>query len=447
MAVQLQSMTEGNLSRQILRFSAPLMLSNVLQVLFNMSDIAVVGRFAGATALGAVGCTSTVVYLFTGFLIGMGSGVNVLCARFYGARNRHDMEKTVHTAAITCLLAGLVLLLAGQAVARWLLTLLHTRPEHIDGAVLYLRIYFWGMPALAMYNFGSGVLSAVGDTKRPLYYLLGAGVLNVALNLFFVIVCHLGVAGVALASILSQYLSAGLILWALARSGGCYGLRFSKLRLSPDKSAALLRLGIPAGLQNAIFSLANLFVQAGINSFDAAVVEGNAAAANADGLVYDVMAAFYTACSSFIGQNYGAGKKDRILKSYFISLFYSAATGILIGLSLLAFGRHFLALFATDPAVIDAGMERLRVMGLCYGFSAFMDCTIAASRGLGKSIPPMILVILGSCVFRIIWVYTVFAWFRTVTSLYLLYICSWTVTALAEIIYFVHCYRKQIARM
>ena len=445
MAVKLQTMTEGKLPRQILRFSAPLMLSNVLQVLFNMSDIAVVGQFAGAKALGAVGCTGTIVMLYTGFLIGMGSSVNVQTARFYGAQHKKEVSQTVHTAGIVCLLAGLLLLLTGQFSARWLLELLNTRPEHIDGATMYLRIYFWGMPALALYNYGSGVLSAVGDTRRPLYYLLAAGVLNVALNLVFVICFHMDVAGVALASILSQYISAGLILRALLHSRDCYGLQISHLKLYRDKAAALLRIGIPAGLQNAIFSLANLFIQASINSFDAVVVEGNAAAANADGLVYDIMAAFYTACSSFIGQNYGAGKKDRILKSYFISLLYSFAIGAVLGLALVVFGKPFLSIFTTDTAVMEAGMDRLRIMGLCYCFSAFMDCTIAASRGLGKGVVPMIFVILGSCVFRIVWIYTVFAWFGTVTSLYLLFICSWTVTAIAEILYFAHCCRKQLS--
>lgn len=249
----------------------------------------------------------------------------------------------------------------------------------------------------------------------------------------------------ALASIISQYLSAGLILRALMRSTDCYALRRSALKLDPAKTRTILALGIPAGCQNAIFALANLFIQASINSFDTIVVRGNSAAANSDALVYDVMAAFYTACSSFMSQNYGAGKPDRVKKSYFISLAYSFGVGLVLGLSLVVFGRSFLALFTTEAPVVEAGMQRLMIMGLSYPISAFMDCTIAASRGLGRTVAPTVIVILGSCVFRIAWIYTVFAYFHTIESLYLLFVCSWTITAIAEIIYFVRCYKEQMA--
>ena len=307
-----------------------------------------------------------------------------------------------------------------------------------------MRIYFLGMPAMALYNYGNGVLSAAGDTRRPLVFLLIAGILNVALNLFFVIVCNMSADGVALASILSQYLSAVLILIALFRSHEDYALHLKKLRLHGEKSRMLLTLGCSAGFQNAIFSIANLFIQGAVNSFPTVVVEGNSAASNADGLVYDVMAAFHTACASFIGQNYGAGHRDRVRKSYLISLTYSFALGTALGLALVFFGEGFLALFTDDPAVAQEGMARLRVMGFSYGISAFMDCTIAASRGLGKCVVPTIIVIAGSCVFRVIWVYTVFAYFRTLMSLYLMYAFSWTITAVAEIIYFRITYRKQM---
>ena len=438
------ALAHGPIGRQILRFSLPLMLSNVLQVLFNMSDIAVVGRFSGPRALGAVGSTAILVTLFTGFLIGMGSGVNALVARYLGADSREETDQTVHTAAILCLIVGGVLLALGMVLARPLLELLHTKDELIDGATLYLHIYFLGMPAMALYNYGNGVLSAAGDTRRPLVFLLIAGILNVALNLFFVIVCNMSADGVALASILSQYLSAVLILIALFRSHEDYALHLKKLRLHGEKSRMLLTLGCSAGFQNAIFSIANLFIQGAVNSFPTVVVEGNSAASNADGLVYDVMAAFHTACASFIGQNYGAGHRDRVRKSYLISLTYSFALGTALGLALVFFGEGFLALFTDDPAVAQEGMVRLRVMGFSYGISAFMDCTIAASRGLGKCVVPTFIVIAGSCVFRVIWVYTVFAYFRTLMSLYLMYAFSWTITAVAEIIYFRITYRKQM---
>lgn len=443
-----QDLTTGPLGKQIFLFSIPLILSNLLQVLFNMADVAVVGRFAGAAALGSVGSTTTLVALFTGLLIGMSNGVNVLTALHFGAKNKRELAETIHSAALLCALAGLVLLAVGMIFARGILELLHTKEELIDGAVLYLRIYFLGMPALGVYNFGNAVFSAVGDTRRPLRYLSLAGVVNLVLNLFFVIGCHLDVVGVAIASVASQYISAVLIVRALFRSGEeDYGLRIAELRLSKKRAKAILAIGLPSGLQNGIFSLANLFIQRGVNTFSATMVAGNSAASNADTLVYDVMAAFYTACSSFIGQNYGAGKKERIRKSYFISTGYSFGFGVVLGLLLLALGPQFLSLFTSEAAVVEAGMKRLSIMGLSYGVSAFMDASIAASRGLGRSLGPMIIVILGSCVFRVIWVYTVFAWFGTVTSLYLLYIFSWAITAAAEMWYFVRAYRQETAGM
>lgn len=439
-----KNLTEGPLGRQILVFSLPLVLSNLLQAVFNMTDIAVVGRFAGSQALGSVGSTTIFITLMTGFLIGLGGGVNVLVARFYGAEHPKDVERSVHSALLVCLAAGVLLLAVGVAFSPVLMRLLGTKPDLIDGAILYLRIYFLGMPAMAIYNFGNGVFSAVGNTRKPLVYLTIAGVLNVLLDMFFVIVCKMSVAGAALATILTQYLSAFLILRALARTDGCYGLRREKLQLDPAMTRSVLELGVPAGCQNAIFALANLFIQASINTFDTVVVSGNAAAANADPLVYDVMAAFYTACASFMSQNYGAGKPERVKRSYFISLGYSFGIGAVLGLSLVLFGQTFLSLFTTEPAVAEAGMQRLVIMGLSYPISAFMDCTIAASRGLGRTIVPTFIVIMGSCVFRVIWVYTVFAFFGTLLSLYLLFVCSWTITAIAEGIYFVRVYREEM---
>ena len=441
-----QSIRHENLAGQILLFSLPLVASNVLQVLFNMADIAVVGRFAGSISLAAVGSTSTAVTLFTGILIGVGSGVNALIAQYYGAKDDTQLRRTVHSAALICLLCGLLILTFGQFGSRPLLMLLNTKEELLDKATLYMKIYFCGMPALAVYNFGSAVYSAIGNTRKPLCFLMLSGVLNVVLNLFFVIVCKLDVAGVAIASVISQYLSAILIVAALLRSKEVYNLRLRELRLHPKNSREILRLGIPSGMQNAIFYVANLFIQAGVNSFDTVMVAGNSAAANADGLVYDVMAAFYTACSSFIGLNYGAGNPKRVRNSYLICLAYSFGVGAVMGLSLVAFGPAFLSLFTSEAAVIDAGMKRLTIMGFSYAVSAFMDNAIAASRGLGKSIVPMIMVISGSCIFRIIWVWTVFAYFGTIASLYLLYVFSWTITAVLENWYFIRCYRRIAAQ-
>ena len=436
------NMTEGPLAKQILFVSLPLMLSNLLQVLFNISDVAIVGRFAGSTALGSVGSTSIFVTLFTGFLIGLGGGINVLVARYYGAGRAEDVKKTVGSSLIISLIAGVILLLVGLFGSPALLQIINTKPDLLPGAVMYLRVYFLGMPALALYNYGNAVFSAIGDTKKPLTYLAIAGVLNVILNLFFVIVCKLSVVGVALASAISQCVSAGLILHALTKVQDSYALHLREVKFDRTIGQRVLVLGVPAGLQNAVFAFANLFIQAGVNSFDSLMVKGNSAAANADNLIYDAMAAIYMACASFMSQNYGAGKVDRVKKSFYISLAYSFAIGLVLGGSLLLFGREFLALFTTEPAVIDAGMHRIGVMGLAYCISAFMDCTIAACRGLGETVVPTILVVLGSCVFRVIWVYTIFAYFHTIPSLYLLYPFSWGLTAIAEIIYFVRIYKK-----
>ena len=429
-------MTSGSLWKNIFLFSVPLMFAQILEVMFNLSDVAVVGRFADYKALGSVGSTTLLVTLFTGFLIGMGSGVNVQTALALGAKDKKKVESTIHTSVVLCTIIGFAIGAVCFLFAEPMLSMMHTKPELIDAAVRYLKIYSLGMPAMAIYNYGNGVLSASGDTKRPLVYLTIAGILNVILNLFFVIVCHLAASGVAMASAIAQYVSAILIIRNLLRREDDSRLHISKIRVDKLTARAVLVLGIPAGIQNAIFALANLFVQTGVNSFDAVMVSGNSAAANADALIYNVMAAFYTGCSSFIGQNRGAGNKKRMLQTYFISLFYSFTIAAILGSLLFFFGRQFLGIFATESAVIDAGMQRIRIMGFSYAVSAFMDCAIAASRGIGKSIAPTVIVILGSCVFRVIWIYTIFAYFHTIASLYLLYVFSWSITAVAEIIYF-----------
>lgn len=420
------------------------MLSNVLQVLFNMADIAVVGRFGDSLSLASVGSTATAVTLFTGVLIGFSGGINAIAAKCFGARDGDGMRRTVHNGFIISLFLGILILLFGLFGSRALLSLLNTKPELLQKATVYMQIYFLGMPALAVFNMGNAVFSAVGNTKKPLVFLSISGALNVLLNLLFVILLKLDVVGVALASIISQYLSAVLIIVALSRA--CDDYRISLRYMKPDKATArqIIALGIPSGLQNAIFYVANLFIQAGVNSFDTVMVSGNSAAANADGLVYDVMAAFYTACSSFIGRAFGAGEKKKIKRVYFICLIYSFAAGLILGGALVLAGPAFLSLFTGDPAVVDAGMKRLTIMGLSYCISAFMDNTIAASRGVGRSIVPMIMVFMGSCIFRVIWIYTVFAYFATIPSLYLLYVFSWSITSALEIWYFFRCYKKEI---
>ena len=437
-------MTRGSLWKNILLFSLPLMLTQVLEVLFNLSDVAIAGKYAYNTyiALGAVGSTTTLVSLFTGLLIGIGAGVNVSVARWLGIGDDENVERTTHSSLLICLGAGILVCVICLFFAEPMLRLLNTKEEFLPGAVLYLRIYALGLPGMGIYNCGNGILSATGDTKRPLVYLSVAGVLNVILNLVFVIGCRMSAEGVAIASAIAQWVSAGLIFVHLLRRRDACRLELRKLRIHRMAAKRILMIGIPSGMQNAIFAVANLFVQAGLNSFDEITVSGAAAAANADTLIFNMMAAFYTACASFVSRNWGAGRKDRILKSYYISMLYAFLAGAIFGGLMLLLGRQFLYLFASEEAVIDAGMDRLRIMAFSYGFGALMDASIAASRGLGKSIAPTVMVILGSCVFRVIWIYTVFAFFHTVPSLYLLYIFSWVITGIAEFLYFRATYKK-----
>ena len=402
-------MTEGSLYKNILLFSIPLIFSQLLQVLFNIADVAVVGKFSSAAALGSVGSTTTLVSLFTAFLIGLGNGVNVRVAQYLGARQEESTRNCVHTSLILCTLMGLLISGLCLLLATPLLELLKTKEDLLAGAVLYFLIYALGMPALGIFNFGNAVLSATGDTRRPLLYLTIAGILNILLNLFFVIVCGMAAEGVALASVISQYVSAILVLGHMARLSGSCRLELRALRLHREEIGRILGLGIPSGVQNAVFAIANLFIQVGVNSFDSVVVSGNAAAVNVDNVIYNVMAAFYTACSTFMGQNWGAGKPDRMHKSYYISLGYAFLIAAILGMGFWLCAEPFLYVFTNDPAVAAAGMERMRIMCFSYAISAFMDCSIAACRGLGRSLIPTVIVILGSCVFRVIWVYTIFA--------------------------------------
>lgn len=437
-----KDLTEGSLFKGIFFYSAPLILTNLLQVLFNIADVAVVGRFAGSLPLGSVGSTSQLLFFFTGLLMGLGGGINVIVAFYIGAKSKKDITESIHTAFIISLIAGFILMIVGFFFARPILTLIKTKSELLDGAVTYFSIYMLSMPGVAIYNYGNAVLGASGDTKRPLYFLTISGIVNVILNLFFVIVCDMDCAGVALSTVISQYISAILVMISLFVGIGDVKFSLKSLRLSGEKSRRILKIGIPAGLQNSIFAFANTVIQVGVNSFDAVMVAGTSASSNLDNIIYNIMGAFYTANATFIGQNYGAKKKKRILQSTIISNGYALFFGIVISILLYIFGRQAIGLFTTDSAVIEAGLLRLNIMVFSYPVASFMDNTIAANRGLGKTVVPSIIVLIGSCLFRIVWVYTIFAWFKTIPSLFLLYIFSWALTAIAEMIYFVKEYRK-----
>lgn len=439
------SIVDGPILRNICLFSVPLIFTNMLQVLFNMVDIAVVGQFAGARALGAVGSTPNLLFLFGGLLIGIGGGVNALVAYFIGARDKKSLSETIHTAAIFCFFFGVLLLLIGTVFGREILLAMNTKADLLDGAALYFRIYMCGMPAVALYNFGNAIFSASGNTERPLYFLAISGIANVILDLIFVILLRLDVAGVALATVIAQYISALLVIISLLREKSDIRLSLPKLRIEKSKLVRLASVGLPSGFQNMIFAFANVFVQIGVNSFDSVMVAGNSASANVDPLIYNIMAAIYVACATFIAQNYGAGQRGRVRKSYLAATFLSFGIAFVLGALLFVFSRQVMSLFTSDKDVIECALHRVRIMAFSYCVSAFMDCTIAACRGLGKTLVPSIFVFLGSCVFRIAWILTVFARFGTIESLFLLYVFSWGITAIFEIAYFVRIYRKSFS--
>lgn len=430
------TLTSGSIAWNIFLFSVPLVCTNLLQVLFNIVDVAVIGRFAGSLSLGAVGSTPNLIFMFTGFLTGIGAGINVLTAYYIGAKDGNSVKAVVHSAAIFSLVLGVALLVLGVAFGNLILSAMRTKPELLGKASVYFRIYMLGMPAVALYNFGNAVFSATGDTKKPLEYLAVAGAVNVLLDLLFVVVLKMDVAGAAVATVCAQYISAFLVVAGLSRGVPGIRLERSSLRVDRQKLCRLAGVGFPSGFQNVIFAFANIFVQVGVNSFDSVMVAGNSASANIDPLIYNVMAAVYVACSTFIGQNYGAGSRKRVRRSYFVSLAMAFGAAFVMGTLLFLFGEAALSIFTNDSAVVACGLRRVHIMAFAYCVSAFMDTTIAASRGLGKTVVPSVFVFLGSCVFRIVWIYTIFAHFQTIESLFLLYPFSWGITAVIEIMYF-----------
>ena len=437
------NMLEGPILPQVLLFTVPLMLSGVLQLMFNAADIAVVGRFAGSQSLAAVSSTSSLIGLITNLFIGLSVGSNVVVAQGLGAGRDTTVRKAVSTAILIALVGGLILAAVGGIAAGKMLTIMAVPDDVISLSTLYLRIYFLGMPAIMVYNYGASILRAKGDTRHPLYYLTVAGVLNVVMNLFFVIVMKLDVAGVALATILSQYVSAVLVILLLIRERSAVHFDFKHPEFDKDAFKEIFRIGLPAGLQGTLFSISNVTIQASINSFGSTVMAGNGAASNLEGFVYVSMNAFYQACLSFTGQNIGAGKKERIGKILKVCLLCVLIGGGFLGLTVHHFSGTLLKIYSTDPEVIAAG--RVRTFWNCqfYALCGMMDVMGACNRGLGYSIMPMIVSLLGVCALRLLWVATVFAHFHTIEILYISYPVSWTITFIAHLI----CYlivRKKI---
>lgn len=439
-------MTSGPLLKKILIFSVPLMLSGILQLLFNAADIIVVGQFTGSSALAAVGSTSSLINLFVNVFIGFSIGANVLVAQYYGARDEKNVHETVHTSILLAVICGLILIVAGIALAPPMLELMDTPDEVLGQAVLYMRIYFVGMPATLVYNFGAAILRAVGDTRRPLYYLFTAGCVNVVLNLFFVVVCGRGVDGVAIATVISQIISAVLIVRCLTKSEGMYRLDLSRLKLHRQKVIQIARIGLPAGFQGAIFSISNVLIQSSVNSFGAIAMAGNTAASNIEGFIYTCMNAVYQTSLSFTSQNLGAGKIRRISRILLECLGVVLLVGAAMGFLAYAFGAELLHIYSGDPEVIENGLHRMRVICQTYYLCGMMDVTVGALRGLGYSVMPMLVSLAGVCGVRIVWIFTAFVWNRSLFTLYVSYPISWGATFVIHLICFLVVYRKLKAR-
>ena len=435
-------MCDGPLLSKILLFSVPLMMSGILQLLFNAADIIVVGRFAGSSALAAVGSTSSLINLLINVFVGLSVGVNVLVAKYYGGQREKDMSETVHTAVLTSLLSGLFLVILGGIAARPLLHLMGTPDDVLDQAVLYMRIYFLGMPVLMVYNFGAAILRAIGDTRRPLYFLFMAGVVNVALNLFFVIGLGMGVDGVGWATVISEHVSALLVLKSLMEAPGALKLNLKELRIHPKKLKRIVKIGLPAGMQGAIFSISNVLIQSSVNSFGSIAMAGNTASANIEGFVYTAMNAVYQTNLSFTSQNLGGRKYSRINRIMYICLAVVTVVGITLGITAVLAGDLLLGIYSSDAQVLRYGMLRLEIICGTYFLCGIMDCMVGSLRGLGYSVIPMFVSLTGACGFRVLWVFTVFAAYRSLDVLYLSYPVSWAITAVAHMITFRKIRRK-----
>ncbi len=437
-------MTNGAMFGKIILFTIPLMLSGMLQLLFNAADVIVVGRFVGESALAAVGSTGALTNLLINVFIGFSVGTNVLVAQAIGSGRLASASSTVHTSVLFSVLCGIFLAVLGVIFARPLLEVMDTPEDVIDQASLYMRVYFVGMPVVMLYNFGYAVMRALGDTRRPMYYLIVAGIVNVILNVIFVTQFHLDVAGVALATIISQAISAGLIvrcLCRLERTTGCR-LNLKKLHINKRVLFRMMRIGLPAGLQGAVFSISNVLIQSSVNLFGKTAMAGNAAASNIEGFVYTAMNSLHQTALSFTSQNYGANKMDRVKRVFIICMGTVTVIGIVLGGIAYLAGNTLLGIYSSSAEVISYGMIRLKYICILYFLCGLMDTIVGASRGLGSSLVPAIVSLIGACGLRIVWIYTLFRMDKTLENLYLSYPVTWFVTAAAQFVFFVFIFTK-----
>lgn len=442
-------MCSGSILKKLLIFTLPLMASSILQLLFNAADIVVVGKYAGDNALAAVGSNSSLINLLTNFFMGFSIGANVLVARFYGAKKEKDLKDTLHTAMTISVFSGIILTIIGVVFAEQILTWMQAPEGVFELAVIYLRIYFCGMTATMIYNFGAAILRAMGDTKRPLYFLLFAGVINVVLNLVFVIVFSMGVAGVGLATVISQVISATLIVRCMIKEQGSMHLEVRALKVHWDKFWQILRIGLPASVQGILFSFSNVIIQSSVNSFGEIVVAGNSAAANIEGFVYVSMNAFHQATIAFTSQNLGAAKYERLNKILFTAEACVITVGVIMGNAVVLFGRPLVGIYTNNPLVVDAGMNRIYVISRTYALCGIMDVVVGSLRGLGYSVVPMLVSLIGACGLRLVWIFTAFQLeqFHSPTWLYMTYPVSWIITFTAHFICYAILIRKVKKRL
>ena len=439
-------MCNGTIMDKLISFSVPLILSGILQLLFNAVDIIVVGRFSGSQALAAVGSTTALINIFTNLFIGISLGANVLAARFYAAQKDKEMSETVHTAIMLALISGVVMLFVGIFFARGALELMGTPDDVIGQSTLYMRIYFAGMPFFMLYNYGAAILRAVGDTKRPLLFLIVSGVVNACLNLFLVIAFHLGVAGVAIATVTAQGISCALVLRCLQRSQASYQLRFRDLKIRGCYVQQIFQVGLPAGIQSTVINFSNALLQSSVNSFGSIAMAGYTAANNLFGFLYVSTNSITQACMSFTSQNYGVGKWKRMDRVLFNCIILSVAVMLTLGGGMYFFGPEVLKIYTTNPRVISCGMEVLTYTTLTYFLCGIMDLLPGALRGMGYSSVPMILSIIGTVGTRIVWIFGIFPNHRSLDILFISYPVSWMITIVLQVICFYFVRRKVHAR-
>lgn len=438
------NMTEGPILSKLLSFSIPLIFSSMLQLLFNAADVIVVGRFAGENSLAAVGATGALINLMVNLFVGLSVGTNVVAAHFFGSGRKAEVEQTVHTAVLVSLFSGALLTVVGILGTGFILRFMQAPPQVFGLAGLYLKVYFGGITASVVYNFGSALLRAKGDTRRPMFYLLYAGIINVVLNLFFVIVLRMDVAGVALATVISQCVSAVLVVRALMGEEGEFHLNLRRLRIERGIVIRIVRIGVPAGFQGMVFSLSNVVIQSAVNGFGALVVAGSSAASNIEGFIYTSMNGFAQGALTFSSQNLGARRLDRVRRAVVVSELAVLVTGLVMGCTVFLFREFFLRLYSDNPAVIAAGATRISIICLLYALCGMMEVTANTVRGLGHSLLPMVVSIAGVCGIRILWIATVFQVprFHTFEVLFYSYPVTWTVTLLTHLVCLLLIFRR-----